>query len=464
MGFHSILAYFTGYKYEPDPEVQPEQETGRPLHPDMTSIVETIVREKAEQEPEEQAATAEGDVTFLDLMQQYEEPGAAEGPPPLPSVLDGPGSFESPGSLLDTPQDRLVQDDSGLDEADSPTPESNESNESDEGAADEAESDAWLSEMGLMGQGDMPLERSLQGQPDAGDRLGLDDMFGQGGDAPVDDTPDTSMGMFGDEPGYEDLVDEALGGSKDSPSRPADAEPEPETIERMEDLLPVDEEDITPKESGDRGFLKSVLLADERMAAAAARRVLASDVTININIGEEDELEEDELGEEDELADAGEELGEGLQGLGDKLEGAAEELGGEELGGEEAGGGKEFGGEEELDLGDLGEEAESILRRVLANEVTININIGEGDEVDIDAPEDLFGSEPEEGLGEDFEDHEDLGELGEEDLGELGEEDLGEELGTAPKKGDGESFDELDDLEDVFQSGDKNDNISDFGI
>jgi len=456
MGFHSILAYFTGYKYEPDPEVQPEQEAGRPLHPDMTSIVETIVREKAEQEPEEQAATAEGDVTFLDLMQQYEEPSTAEGPPPLPSVLDGPGSFESPGSLFDTPQDRLIQDDSGLDEGEP----DGDNPDSDEDAA--AESDAWLSEMGLMGQEDMSLERSLQGQPDTGDRLGLDDMFGQGGDVPVNDTPDTSMGdMFGDEPGYEDLVGEALGGEGEALGG-EDDEAEPKTtIEHMEDLLPVDEEDISPVESGDRGFLKSVLLADERMAIAAARRVLASDVTININIGEEDEL-----GEDEELASAEEELGDGLENaaeeLGDKLEGAAEELGGEGEPGE-----LNLGGEEELDLGGLGGEAESIIRRVLANEVTININIGEGEEVDIDAPEDLL---LEEELDEDF-GEEQLGDEGldlGEDLGELDEgfdeENLKEELGAAPKKGDEESFDELNDLEDVFQSGDEDDNISDFGI
>ncbi len=315
MGFHSVLAYFTGYKYEPDPEiVQPEPETGRPIHPEMTSIVETIVREKAEQEPEDQAATAEGDVTFSDLMQQYEAPGTAEAPPPLPSILDAPGASEDPGAMLDTPQDRLVQDDSGLDEGDVAEP--GDVGEPGEGTVDE--SDAWLSEMGL-GQGDMSLERSLQGQPDGADRLGLDDMFGQGeADMPAGQAEDAA-GMFGDEPGYEDLVGEALGdgesdgeGWPDLPDEMPD-EGEPQLFNTMEDPVLVDAEDIGHTESGDRGFAKSVLLADERMAESVVRKVLASDVTININVGE------GEAGEEDELGGLEDELGEGLEGAADEL-------------------------------------------------------------------------------------------------------------------------------------------------
>ena len=87
MAFHNIRAYFTGFKYEPDPDPQQAEPDMAPASGGMQSIVETIVREKAGQEPEEQLATAEGDTTFRDLIERQEEESVA-GPEPMPSVLD----------------------------------------------------------------------------------------------------------------------------------------------------------------------------------------------------------------------------------------------------------------------------------------------------------------------------------------------------------------------------------------
>jgi len=447
MAFHDKLAYFTGYKYEPDPQPDDDAVMVEPEAVDeLQSIVETIVREKAEQAPEDQAATAEGDTTFSDLMEQHEEAVDAE-PEAMPSALD---EVPADAAFEGMPVDRLMEP-------------------GDEELEPEGESDDWLTEMGLagdemgppaeeaiegQGQGGVSLEKALMGQPEEADRLGLDGMFAPG--AP-DEADEALADMFGGEPGYEDLVGEALGGGPGAEEGP----PEPDVFEEVEDLLPDSEEDIagppSAAEYGDRGLLKSILLAEQK-AAAAARKVLASDVTININIGdeggepdlepEEPELEGLEGGEELEEIDLGESV------LGEEPEELAEppvELEGE------------LGEEPGADFGeiDFGEEAAATVRRVLANDVTININIGDGEEVDIQAPDDI-GIEPE---VEEFGFDEDLGkDLGLEDLDEEG---FGEELAPA-KKGEGETFDELDDIANVFGDeesvGDKDDEIQEFGI
>jgi len=447
MAFHDKLAYFTGYKYEPDPQPDDDAVMVEPEAVDeLQSIVETIVREKAEQAPEDQAATAEGDTTFSDLMEQHEEAVDAE-PEPMPSALD---DVPADMALEGMPIDRLME----------PGGEELEP---------EGESDDWLTEMGLAGDGDpeeaiegqgqggVSLEKALLGQPEEVDRLGLDGMFAPG--AP-DEADEALADMFGGEPGYEDLVGEALGDDGLGAEGPLEI---PDTFEEAEDLLPDAEEDIAgppSAEYGDRGLLKSILMAEGK-AAAAARRVLASDVTININIGDESDSEPELELEEPELEGLGEELGEadlGESDLGEGLEEPVEPEGLDELEGDL--------GEEEVNFGDLGEEATAAVRRVLAKDVTININIGDGEEVDIQAPEDIEG-EP---IDEDFGFDEDLGkDLGLEDLDEgLGEEEgFGEELAPA-KKGEGETFDELDDIADVFGDeesvGDKDDEIQEFGI
>jgi len=317
------------------------------------------------------------------------------------------------------------------------------------------------------------LEKALQGQPEEADRLGLDSMFGapgQGDGMPAvdDEEVDGALAdMFGGEPGYEDLVGEAIGIGDDEPESP-------QTYEDVADLLPEEEEDIAgpdEREYGDRGFLKSILMAEERAASAAQRVLSASDVMININIGETegepadfdepDEMDFDELGDEGESDELGsDELG--SDELGNEGESDLD-LGGEsdlDLGGEsdELGGEPDEPGTDELDL-----EAADAVRRLFASGVTININIGEGGEVDVQAPDEL-----------DVDEEPDLGEEPEPDLGEEPEPDLGEDLGEEPdlgeaapaKKGDGETFDELDDIGDVFDMGvgDENDEIEQFGI
>ena len=459
MAFHDKSAYFTGYKYEPDPQPEAPAVEARPLD-ELQSIVETIVREKADQAPEDQAATAEGDTTFSDLMEQHDTSGAE--PEPMPSALDEVPADAADAAFEAIPVDRLMdsgefaegEDDSGEDEPD------------------------WIAEMGLaegegavddesdlLGEGGLSLEKALQGQPEEADRLGLDSMFGapgQGDGMPAvdDEEVDGALAdMFGGEPGYEDLVGEAIGIGDDEPESP-------QTYEDVADLLPEEEEDIAgpdEREYGDRGFLKSILMAEERAASAAQRVLSASDVMININIGETegepadfdepDEMDFDELGDEGESDELGsDELG--SDELGNEGESDLD-LGGEsdlDLGGEsdELGGEPDEPGTDELDL-----EAADAVRRLFASGVTININIGEGGEVDVQAPDEL-----------DVDEEPDLGEEPEPDLGEdLGEEpDLGE---AAPaKKGDGETFDELDDIGDVFDMGvgDENDEIEQFGI
>ena len=334
MAFHDKFAYFTGYKYEPDPQLEDAGDEPRPLD-EFQSIVETIVREKADQAPEDQAATAEGDTTFSDLMEQYDTSGAE--PEPMPSTLDevpADAAFEAIpiDRLMDSGEFAEGEDESGGDEPD------------------------WMAEMGLaededaedddlLGEGGLSLDKALQGQPEEADRLGLDSMFGAPGqgdempDADDEEADDALADMFGGEPGYEDLVGEAINIGDDEPESPR-------TYEDVADLLPEEEEDIAgpdEREYGDRGFLKSILMAEERAASAAQRVLSASDVTININIGET-EGEPADFDEPDEMD---------FDELGD--EGESDELGSDELG-NEGESDLDLGGESDLDLGGESDE------------------------------------------------------------------------------------------------------------
>jgi hypothetical protein len=404
MAFHNIRAYFTGFNYEPDPDPQRQAEPdAAPQSIGLQSIVETIVREKVNQEPEEQSSTAEGDTTFNDLIERHEEETVA-GPEPMPSVLDGI-PVDAPGGSTDLPAERIV--DNGPEPALGPAP--------DDGAAPDGPAVDAVDAPGATDTADVA------------DRLGLDGLFGpqqegpQGG--PQQDGPQQG-GMLG-EPGYDDVVEEALGyGREDADETKGEGyeagewpppEDEGEALEDVEDLLPEDDEVLgEPAVVGDRGFLRSILRAPERRAAVTARRLAA--VIINIGIDGEDE-----------------DVAVGLTGGPD---------------------GADF---------DFETEASAAARRVLASDVTINIDISGGpDEPDLEGLGDLpeaepWAPEPEEPSGEDvagppMSDEELVEGLKAEPGRGRSERDKKPEKGQT-KQDKMEAFDELDDLGDVFKPG-----------
>jgi hypothetical protein len=416
MAFHDIRAYFTGFNYEPDPDPQRQEPDAAPPPIGLQSIVETIVREKVGQEPEEQLSTAEGDTTFADLIEQHEEESVA-GPEPMPSVLDAI-PVDAPGGSVDLPAERIVEN--AEEPALGPPP--------DDGAAPGG--------IGGAEDGAADMAGDATDAADVRDRLGLDSLFGPQQDGAQQEEPQEG-GMFGGPPqeamgdmlggpGYDQIVEQAIGYGGEEAGEPRDEgygadegpapEDEGEALEGVEDLLPEEDEVLGEgayrPPSDDRGFLKSILRAPERRAAAAARRLAG--VTINIGIDGEDE-----------------DVSVGMTG-----------------------------GPEGTDF-DFEAEASAAARLVLASDVTINIDIGGGpDEPDIEGPEDL-PSEPWEPELE-AEPEEDVGgaPMSDEEAieGLTPPEEAVEGLEAKPEKGQGkqdamERFDELDDLGDVFKPG-----------
>jgi hypothetical protein len=265
MAFHNMRAYFTGFNYEPDPD--PRQQAEPDAVPiGLQSIVETIVRDKVNQEPEEQLSTAEGDTTFADLIERHEEEAVA-GPEPMPSVLDAV-PVDAPGGSTDLPAERIVEN--APEPALGPPP--------DDGTA----------------PGEPGIEEGatdMADTTDARDRLGLDSLFGpqqQEGPQGPDMGSQQDDGMFGqppqggmlDGPGYDQIVEQAIGYGGEEAGEPQDEgyeadegpvpEDEGEALEGVEDLLPEEDEILgepAAPAGGDRGFLKSILHAPERRAA-----------------------------------------------------------------------------------------------------------------------------------------------------------------------------------------------------
>jgi len=426
MAFHNIRAYFTGFNYEPDPDPQRQEPDTAPQPIGLQSIVETIVREKVGQEPEEQLSTAEGDTTFADLIERHEEESVA-GPEPMPSVLDTI-PVDAPGGSVDLPAERIVEN--AEEPALGPPP--------DDGTAPGG--------IGGAEDGAADMTGDTTDAADVRDRLGLDSLFGPQQEEPQQEGPQESgMGgppqealgdMLGG-PGYDQIVEQAIGYGREEAGEPRDegyeaddeglVPEEGEALEGVEDLLPEEDEVLgEPTPRGDRGFMKTILRAPERRAAAAARRLAG--VTINIGIDGEDE-----------------DVSVGMTG-----------------------------GPEGTDF-DFEAEASAAARLVLATDVTINIDIGGGpDEPDLE-PEDPPESEPWD-LEPDGEPADDIGgaPMSEEEAieGLEPEPEAIEGLETKPEKGQGkqdrmERFDELDDLGDVFKPGaesGESDEIEQLGI
>lgn len=323
MAFHEIRAYFTGYDYVPEQQ-QPEIEWGG--EPDMESIVETIIREKVDQLPQEQATTAEGDTTFQDLIRDYEvglkQPDEGE-PPPLPSVLDGgmPGDELLEGE----PTGRLSEPDDLAHQEEMPDEEVM-------GEMPKGEDDMPMSDE------DMNLMDTPEGAPVETDRLGLDSLFGEEYDTVVGDAQDWMRDEYGaefsgPEEGEIDIgapveeINEGELGIEDEGGLELEDEGDlglkGEGEFGLEDESDVDVPGAIDEQT--RSFINTILLAEEREAKAMARTVLAN-TTININIDQEAGTDAEvtegppDLGMEEPLEEGLSEETVGAEGFGEETE------------------------------------------------------------------------------------------------------------------------------------------------
>ena len=333
MAFHNLRrAYFTGEKFVPDPGSFGDD--GRPLV-DFQSIVDLIARDQAEKQPEEQFATAEGNVTFEELIKQCEmeqgrEPDTPQ-PVPLPSALDGSApSTEQPFGGIDMePLSRLSEDEEGMGPME-PVPGM------EPGTEPTMESGDDMAEY-IHKQIQMELGKTDEGV--AGELPSADDLIPEEDEIGADDDDyegafDEAGDILGPETGDIDLGVPVAEDEDSDFELPAETQDALESGE-MEEIFP-DDKGETEDEAKDYGLAKAILKGKERkMAAAIARKVVAD--TINIDFTFNDE------GKPEVNIDEGEEgLGLGDEDLLDEEEGEGEDLFGEEgegedLFGEEAG-------------------------------------------------------------------------------------------------------------------------------
>lgn len=364
MPFHNLhRAYFTGEKFVPDPGSFDDEELFN-----YQSIIDQLARNHAEKPPEEQFATAEGDVTFEQLIEQFDMEHGQEAEPqpvPLPSALDGNSpSTEQPFGGFDTePLHRLSEEEDdtklmepvpGMDGMEPGMDPSEPAIES-EGLAEYIREQIQL-EMGKTDAGELPSPDDLIPEEDEIVDDDYEGAFGEAEDILGPESGDIDLGVpvTEDEDSDFDLdtgTDDALEGSE------------------MEEIFPDDEEEVEGGK-GDYGLAKAILRSKERQKAAAsiARKVVADTINIDFTFNDEgkpevdidDGKDLDDLGDEDLLGEEegegddlfGEEEGEGedLFGEGTEPKGKDDDLfdelggGGEEgdLFGEEEGGGEDF--------------------------------------------------------------------------------------------------------------------------
>lgn len=368
MPFHNLRrAYFTGEKFVPDPG---SLGGGEELF-DYQSIIDQIARDHAEKAPEEQFATAEGDVTFEQLIEQFDMENGQEAEPqpvPLPSALDGnaPSTEQPFGGIDMEPLSRISDEDEGAGPME-PVPGMDDMDpgmdlEMGSGGLAEYIHKQIQMELGKTDEdaapGELPSKDDLI--PDEDDIAGDEDYEGAFDEAegilgPENGDIDLGVPVAEDEDSDFDLgtdTDDALEGGE------------------MEEIFPDDEEGAAD-DGKDYGLASAILKGKERQKAAGiiARRIVADTVNIDFTFNDEGKPEvdiddEEVSGDEDLFGDEGEDEGDDLFGeeegegeedlfgegaepkgkgddLFDELGGGGEgDLFGEEEGGE--GGGEDF--------------------------------------------------------------------------------------------------------------------------
>ena len=334
MPFHNLRrAYFTGEKFVPDPGSFDDGELF-----DYQSIIDQIARDQAEKPPEAQFATAEGNVTFEQLIEQFDmEHGQEAGPQPvpLPSALDGnaPSTEQPFGGIDMEPLSRLSEEEEdagpmepvpGMDGMEPGMDPSEPATES-EGLAEFIREQIRL-ELGKTDEG-VPGEL-----PSSDDLIPEEDEIV--GDDDYEDAFGEAEGILGPENGDIDL------GVPVTEDEDSDFDLDTETEDalegdEMEEIFP-DGEGETEGDGKDYGLARAILKGKERQRAAGAiaRKVVADTINIDFTFNDEGKPEVDidegkdldDLGDEDLL---GEEEGEGDDLFGEE-EGEGEDLFGEE--------------------------------------------------------------------------------------------------------------------------------------